>query len=82
MIMNNVYFGNEGMTSTTANFYANIASELKQAATERLNNVRFYNLSVAVIGSYEKQLMSVGNKDLGFIGLGLQESASMNAFCA
>jgi uncharacterized protein YukE len=80
--MNNVYFGNEGMTSTTANYYANIASELKQAATERLNNVRFYNLSVAVIGSHEKQLMSVGNKDLGFIDLDLQEIASMNAFCA
>lgn len=80
--MNNVYFGKEGMTSTTANYYANIAKELTQAATERLNNVKFYDLSVAVIGSNDKQLMSVGNKDLGFIEIDLLEIAEMNAFCA
>ena len=80
--MNNVYFGNEGMTSTTANYYANIAKELQQAAAERLKNLKFYNLSVAVIGSYDKQTMAVGNKELGFIDLDLQEIAGMNAFCA
>ena len=32
MIMNNVYFGNEGMTSTTANHYANIAKEMINSA--------------------------------------------------
>ena len=49
--MNNVYFSNEGLTSTSANFYANIAKELANAATERLNNVKFFKTSVAVIGS-------------------------------
>lgn len=80
--MNNVYFGETGLTSTSASFYANIAKELQQAATERLKNLKFYNLSVAVIGSYDKQIMAVGNKDLGFIDLDLQEIADMNAFCA
>ena len=65
--MNNVYFSNEGMTSTTANFYANIAKELQNAATERLNSVRFFKTSVAVIGSREKQLMEAGNESLDFI---------------
>ena len=40
--MNNVYFAKEGMTSSTANFYANIAKELQKAAAERLDNVKFF----------------------------------------
>ena len=80
--MNNVYFSNEGMTSTTANYYANIAKELQNAATERLNSVKFFRTSVAVIGSNEKQLMSDGISDLSFITEDLQTLASLNAFCA
>lgn len=80
--MTNVYFSNEGMTSTTANFLANIAKELQSAATERLNNVKFYNTSVAVIGSSEKQIMSIGMNTLESITADLQEVAQLNAFCA
>lgn len=80
--MNNVYFANEGMTSTTANFYANIAKELQNAATERLNSVKFFKTSVAVIGSREKQLMEAGNESLDFIPNDLKTLAEMNAFCA
>ena len=80
--MNNVYFSNEGMTSTTANYYANIAKEYQNAATERLNSVKFFNTSVAVIGSNEKQLMSRGVDSLEFIQEDLQLLASLNAFCA
>lgn len=80
--MNNVYFSKEGMTSTTANFYANIAKELQNAATERLNNVKFFKTSVAVIGSADKQLMSTGNVDLDFIIPDLDIVSSYNAFCA
>jgi hypothetical protein len=80
--MNNVYFANEGMTSTTANFYANIAKELQNAATERLNSVKFFKTSVAVIGSKERQLMEAGNDSLDFIPNDLKTLAEMNAFCA
>ena len=80
--MNNVYFSKEGMTSTTANYYANIAKELQNAATERLNNVKFFNTSVAVIGSSDKQIMSKGIDTLEYIQSDLQTLASMNAFCA
>lgn len=65
--MNSVFFGNEGLTSTSANFYANIAQEMIQAAQERLNNVKFFQVSVASIGGGEKQLMTVGQKSLDFI---------------
>jgi hypothetical protein len=77
-----VYFSNEGLTSTTANYYANIAKELQMAAQERLNHVQLYSTSVSVIGSSEKQLMSAGLRDLTFITLDLPHLASLNAFCA
>ena len=80
--MNNVYFSNEGMTSTSANYYANIAKEMQNAATERLNSVKFFKTSVAVIGSNERQLMSEGTQDLGFIEGDLNTLAALNAFCA
>lgn len=79
---NNVFFGNEGLTSTSANYYANVAQEMIQAATERLNGVKFYQVSVASIGGGEKQLMTVGQTSLDFIKDDLEKSAEMNSFCA
>lgn len=80
--MNSVFFGQEGMTSTSANYHANIAKELQEAAAERLNNLRFFNASVAVIGSDNKQLMIAGNTDLNSIEKDLQMQSSMFTFCA
>lgn len=80
--MNNVYFGKEGMTSTTANFYANIAKEMIQQTEERLNGVKFYQTSIAAIGSPTKQLMNQGISDISFIEDALKEVAEANAFCA
>lgn len=77
-----VFFGNEGLTSTSANYYANIAQEMIQAATERLNGVKFYQVSVASIGGGEKQLMTVGQTSIGFIKNDLEKCAEMNSFCA
>lgn len=68
------------MTSTSANFYANIAQEMIQAAQERLNNVKFFQVSVASIGGGEKQLMTVGQKSLDFIKDDLEKVAAMNSF--
>lgn len=80
--MINVYFGENGLTSTSASYYANIAKELQNAAAERLNSVKFFKTSVAVIGSNERQLMSDGNKTLDFIEKDLETLSAMNAFCA
>lgn len=80
--MNSVFFRNEGLTSTSANFYANIAQEMIQAAQERLNNVKFFQVSVASISGGEKQLMTVGQKSLDSIKDDLEKVAAMNSFCA
>lgn len=77
-----VFFGNEGLTSTSANYYANVAQEMIQAAAERLNSVRFYQVSVASIGGGERQLMAAGQTSLDFIRNDLEKSAEMNSFCA
>ena len=77
-----VFFGNEGLTSTSANYYANVAQEMIQAATERLNSVKFYQVFVASIGGGEKQLMTVGQTSMDFIEKDLEKSAEMNSFCA
>ena len=82
MIMNNVYFGNEGMTSTTANHYANIAKEMIKRTEKKLYGVKFYQTSISAIGSAEKQLMSQGSSDISFIEDALREIAEANSFCA
>lgn len=82
MIMNNVYFGNEGMTSTTANHYANIAKEMIKCTEKKLYGVKFYQTSISAIGSAEKQLMSQGSSDISFIDDALREIAEANSFCA
>ena len=82
--MTNVYFttSSEGITSTQGSFLCNIAKELQQAAINRLNSVKFFDTTISVIGSNEKQLMSAGNTSLDFIEEDLQLVASLNAFCA
>lgn len=82
MIMNNVYFGNEGMTSTTGNHYCNICKELIKGIEKKLYGVKFYQTSISAIGSAEKQLMSQGSSDISFIDDALREIAEANSFCA
>ena len=82
MIMNNVYFGNEGMTSTTGNHYCNICKELIKGLEKKLYGVKFYQTSISAIGSAEKQLMSQGSSDISFIDDALREIAEANSFCA
>ena len=80
--MNNVYFGNEGMTSTTANHYANIAKEMIKRTEKKLYGVKFYQTSISAIGSSARQLMSQGSSDISFIDDALREIAEANSFCA
>lgn len=80
--MTKVYFNEKGITSTEGNHLCNIAKELQQAAINRLNSVKFFDTTISVIGSNERQLMSSGNTSLDFIEEDLQLVASLNAFCA
>lgn len=80
--MNNVYFGEEGLNSTSANYYANMAQELIQSTIDMLNNIRLYDTNVSSLDSQSKQLMSKGWDSLEGIKEKLNEVGKMNAFCA
>lgn len=80
--MNNVFFGENGLTSTSANYYANIAQEMVQSTIERLNSVKFYQIEVSSIAGGDKQLMSIGQTSLDFIKGDLKRVSEMNSFCA
>lgn len=80
--MNNVYFGAEGLNSTSANYYANVAQEMIQSITESLNGIKLYETCVSSIDSQASKLMSKGWTSLDSIKTGLEQIAKMNAFCA
>ena len=51
MEKNKVYFGEQGITSTSANNYANKAKEYVKKLTKELENIEFYSTFVNVIGN-------------------------------
>lgn len=81
--MNTVYFakkGEPGITSTQANFLANIAKEMQEEAINSLNNVGFYDTYVSIIGQEGRQLMSIGHT-CDFLA-DLELVSFLNSFCA
>ena len=64
--MDNVFFGENGLTSTSANHVANLAKEFVQNIENELKTVKFINTSVSLIGSNEKNVLSEGvcNEDI------------------
>lgn len=45
-----IFFGNEGLTSTSANYVANMAKEMCQTLQEELDNTSFVNGEIGLIG--------------------------------
>lgn len=60
---NNVFFGENGLTSTSANHVANLAKEYVQDIESRLANIKLYKSEVALIGTETKNLLSDGWDD-------------------
>ena len=44
------FFGENGLTSTSANHYANLAKEMTRRIKERLDAVRFFDIKMSIIG--------------------------------
>ena len=59
----NVFFSENGLTSTSANHVANLAKEYVQDEEMQLNSVRMVNCYVSVIGSSEKTQILKGTDD-------------------
>ena len=75
------FFGEKGMTSTSANHLANIAKEVIQDKEAELAALQFYTKSVELIDS-EKKVLQHGYTDLGRIKGLIEDIARMYAFCA
>lgn len=59
-----VFFGEQGLTSTSANYIANICKEKCDEWEAFINNLVFYTTKVSLIGTSEKSIVQVGISDL------------------
>ena len=61
---NKVFFGENGLTSTSANHVANLAKEFISSNENYLNNISFINCKIGLIGIDKDQTYSLGVKNL------------------
>ena len=61
---NKVFFGENGLTSTSANHVANLAKEFISTNENYLNSISFINCKLGLIGSDKDQTYSLGVKNL------------------
>ena len=59
---NKVFFGESGLTSTSANHVANLAKEFISTNENYLNNISFVNCEIGLIGTDKDQTYSLGVK--------------------
>lgn len=80
MVMN-VYLGEKGITSTSANYLANLAKEVIKEAEAELNNISFVDLSIELINGNKKNLRMgmISPKNIEDL---LTQVANMHSFCA
>lgn len=79
---NSVYFGENGLTSTSANHICNLAKELCQECEEKLKNVEFYNTTLSLIGSSEVSVIDKGVDSVDWIPEAIQTIGHCNSLIA
>ena len=55
-----IFFGTDGLTMTSASYLANVAKESYLRIEKELSNIRFYDKRMYLIGSPEEQVLSEG----------------------
>ena len=84
--INEVFFGDHGITSTSANHLANLAKELIRSAEEKLNNLSFVTTRIDIIGSQnqEGKIIQKGIDEtfLSEIKPLIERIAEFNRFCS
>ena len=78
------FFGENGLTSTSANHYCNLAKEMARKVQNYLENVRFYNTDIRIIGEDTKTIISEGINTEAFddIEKSIQTIAKCNSLIA
>ncbi|MBP3517005.1 MAG: hypothetical protein J6K31_01065 [Parabacteroides sp.] len=84
--INEIFFGEHGLTSTSADHLANIAQEIITCHEEKLKNMSFITTKVDIIGSpaYSEKMVNIGYDEIFLQQIPnlLEEMIEMNAFCA
>lgn len=78
------FFGENGLTSTSANHYANLAKEMTRKIKERLDSIRFFDTKMRIIGDDKASIASRGVDDESFdyICEGLELISKCNSLIA
>lgn len=78
------FFGQNGLTATSANHYANLAKEANRANHNYLSNVQFYSTRMGIIGTDEGGITQEGTTtaELPTIEKTLLYAASLNSLIA
>lgn len=79
---NKVFFGESGLTSTSANHVANLAKEFISSNENYLNSISFIDCEVGLIGSDKNQTYSLGVQDLSKVEAILADIAKCKALIA
>lgn len=82
--INRVFFGEKGITSTSANHLANLAKECMESNRRALEDVGFITSTVRLLNGGEAAILTEGRNEqyLSSVPELLKEIAEMNTFCA
>ena len=74
-----IFFGESGLTSSSANHVANLSKEAYQQIEKELSNIRFVDKKMSLIGQSEEQLISEGVKTVSDIDGKLDRVAKLKS---
>lgn len=78
------FFGQSGLTSTSANHFANLAKEVVRKLKTYLESLKFYSTNISIIGSPTNGTINVGNsvEEFKTIKSSLESIAKLNSLIA
>lgn len=77
-----IFFGESGLTQTSANFVANLAKEQYSNDEKFLNNMVFYSTTVKLIGTSDESLVNTGISSLECVPTILEDIAKLKSLIA
>ncbi len=84
MKSDNIYFGDTGLTSTSANHIANMAKESVRNTANELSGISFFSSTVSLLSGGNSQKAKIGStrEELNDIQRFLEAIGEVNALCA
>jgi hypothetical protein len=77
-----IFFGEKGLTMTSANYIANQCKNLYLQLEKKLENVRFYNTTMSLLGSSQREIICKGDTDVSNIIPFLDKIAKLKSLIA